>query len=80
MVYLDHLAEVEGFIDDCEVILDQLQGAMGLVRELEANAGFVEECESALRGACERLLDEQVSRTRETSFFCSIPTFKADGR
>lgn len=62
-VYRAHLAELEGHIGSCDVVLEQLDDARGLLSEMEANYRFVEENSRALQLACETMLDEQVRHT-----------------
>ena len=62
-VYRAHLTELEGYINNCDVVLEQLDDARGLLSEMEANYRFVEENSRALQLACETMLDEQVRHT-----------------
>ena len=57
--YRASLDEVAACVAACSAILEQLDDARGLVRELDANYKFVEENSRTLQEACETLLDEQ---------------------
>ncbi len=59
-IYRAHLTELDGYINNCDVVLEQLDDARGLLSEMEANYRFVEENSRALQLACETMLDEQV--------------------
>lgn len=63
-VYRAHLTQLEGYIANCDVVLEELDDARGLLSEMEANYRFVEDNSRALQLACETMLDEQV-RTRQ---------------
>lgn len=59
-IYRQHLGELDEYIDSCEMVLEQLDDARGLLSEMEANYRFVEDNSRALQLACETMLDEQV--------------------
>lgn len=59
-IYRTHLVELEEYIDSCEMVLEQLDDARGLLSEMEANYRFVEDNSRTLQLACETMLDEQV--------------------
>lgn len=59
-IYRQHLGELDEYIDSCDMVLEQLDDARGLLSEMEANYRFVEDNSRALQLACETMLDEQV--------------------
>ncbi|KAI5477958.1 Golgi complex component Cog3 [Pseudohyphozyma bogoriensis] len=58
-IYRTHLSELDEYIESCEMVLEQLDDARGLLSEMEANYRFVEDNSRALQLACETMLDEQ---------------------
>jgi uncharacterized protein (DUF885 family) len=60
-IYRNHLDELEEYVGSCDMVLEQLDDARGLLSEMEANYKFVQENSRALQLACETMLDEQVS-------------------
>jgi hypothetical protein len=62
-VYILHLNELDQHVEQCEMVLEQLEESRGLLSEMEANYKFVEENSRALQLACETMLDEQVCLT-----------------
>lgn len=58
--YRRHLDTVDGYVDGCDHILDELEESRGLLFEMQANYKFVEENSQALQSACEDMLGEQV--------------------
>ncbi|KAK4049565.1 Golgi transport complex subunit 3 [Microbotryomycetes sp. JL201] len=58
-VYRHHLQELDEHVSSCDVVLEQLDDARGLLSEMEANYRFVEDNSRALQLACETMLDEQ---------------------
>lgn len=60
-LYRDHLAEVVALREKCEALIDLLKSGQGEVAEMLKCLGYVEERSESLRGACEDLLEEQVS-------------------
>ncbi|KAM0786692.1 hypothetical protein ACM66B_002137 [Microbotryomycetes sp. NB124-2] len=58
-VYRQHLAELDDYVSSCDIVLEQLDDARGLLSEMEANYRFVEDNSRALQLACETMLDEQ---------------------
>lgn len=61
-LYRDQLAEIVGLREKCGEMLDVLSGAKAGVGEMLTALAYVEERSESLRGACEDLLEEQVSR------------------
>lgn len=70
-LYRDQLGEISGLREKCEELLGILEGAGEGVGEMMRALEYVEERSESLRGACEDLLEEQVScvssRWRPTS-------------
>lgn len=60
-LYRDQLAEIVGLREKCGEMLEVLKGAGGGVGEMMKALEYVEERSESLRGACEDLLEEQVS-------------------
>lgn len=60
-MYREQLAEVAGLREKCGELLEVLRGAEGGVGEMMRALEYVEEKSESLRGACEDLLEEQVS-------------------
>lgn len=60
-LYREHLGEISGLRDKCDGLIDLLrEGEVEVVDMLKA-LEYVEERSESLRGACEDLLEEQVS-------------------
>lgn len=62
-LYRDHLAEIVGLREKCDGLIEALQGGEEEVGEMLKALEYVEERSESLRGACEDLLEEQVSCT-----------------
>lgn len=60
-LYREHLAEVVGLREKCDELIALLQDGQTEVAEMLKCLGYVEEKSESLRGACEDLLEEQVS-------------------
>lgn len=60
-LYRDHHAEISGYREACDALVESLMESEQLVREMMGNLAYVEERSESLRGACENLLEEQVS-------------------
>jgi hypothetical protein len=60
-LYRDQLGEISGLREKCEELLGILEGAGEGVGEMMRALEYVEERSESLRGACEDLLEEQVS-------------------
>ena len=60
-LYRDHLAEIAGLREKCDGLIEALQGGEAEVGDMLNALGHVEERSESLRGACEDLLEEQVS-------------------
>lgn len=61
-LYRDQLAEIVGLRERCGDLLEVLSGAGEGVGEMMRALEYVEERSESLRGACEDLLEEQVSQ------------------
>jgi endonuclease III len=62
-LYRDHLAEIIGLREKCDGLIDVLHEGEAEVGEMMKALEYVEERSESLRGACEDLLEEQVSDT-----------------
>lgn len=60
-LYRDHLAEIIGLRENCDTLIEVLKEGEGEVGEMLKALEYVEERSESLRGACEDLLEEQVS-------------------
>ena len=64
-LYRDHLAEIIGLREKCDGLIEAIQGGEVEVRDMLNALEYVEERSESLRGACEDLLEEQVSENVE---------------
>jgi endonuclease III len=55
------LSEIVGLREKCDGLIEALKEGEGEVGEMLKALGYVEERSESLRGACEDLLEEQVS-------------------
>jgi hypothetical protein len=60
-LYRDHLAEIVGLREKCDGLIEVLNEGEAEVGEMLKALEYVEERSESLRGACEDLLEEQVS-------------------
>ncbi|WVQ74956.1 hypothetical protein IAR50_004564 [Cryptococcus sp. DSM 104548] len=74
-LYRDHLAEINGLRENCEVLVELLKGGEEEVQEMEKCLSYVEERSESLRGACEDLLEEQTHLLTHTSQLAHRLTF-----
>lgn len=76
-LYREHLAEISGLREKCDGLIQLLDEGEGEVVEMLKALEYVEERSESLRGACEDLLEEQVSNILfETNYrhtFSPIP-------
>lgn len=59
-LYRDYLAEIVGYREACDALVDECVRAGEVCGEMEESFRFVEERSQSLQAACEELLDEQV--------------------
>lgn len=59
----EHLAEISGLREKCDGLIQLLKDGETEVGDMLNALGYVEERSESLRGACEDLLEEQVSDT-----------------
>lgn len=57
----EHLAEISGLREKCDGLIQLLKDGETEVGDMLNALGYVEERSESLRGACEDLLEEQVS-------------------
>ncbi|ODN78720.1 hypothetical protein L202_04287 [Cryptococcus amylolentus CBS 6039] len=74
-LYRDHLAEISGLRENCEMLIELLKGGEEEVQEMEKCLSYVEERSESLRGACEDLLEEQTHLLTHTSQLAHRLTF-----
>jgi len=60
-LYREHLAEIQGLREKCDGLIQLLDEGEVEVGEMLKALEYVEERSESLRGACEDLLEEQVS-------------------
>lgn len=60
-LYREHLAEIVALREKCDGLIEVLNEGEGNVGEMLKALEYVEERSESLRGACEDLLEEQVS-------------------
>lgn len=60
-LYREHLGEISGLRDKCDGLIELLREGEGEVGDMLKALEYVEERSESLRGACEDLLEEQVS-------------------
>ena len=63
----EHLAEISGLREKCDGLIQLLKDGETEVGDMLNALGYVEERSESLRGACEDLLEEQVSLLGATS-------------
>lgn len=64
-MYRDHLAEIVALREKCDSLIQLLEQGEGEVKDMLKALAYVEERSESLRGACEDLLEEQVSAVFE---------------